>query len=305
MNYLKTFKNIVLGDDSAEKIANILPISEVPFDCQPNECHNKYKESCFDLRGDAASTPLYETAKPVDLHFLVSTGKTDWEHDAFEQENTILGKLNQQTSKIGSSCKINIKCNVTNEALNIVEPDSLSLNKLDMLLLPWFVWVRGITIENMEQVFNKIEKIINDKDDSVKGNEAELLISELKDFDVKVVKDINSSYILLCSHRTRDKKCGITAPIMKKEFDSQLRDLELYRDSGDDRAGGVKVMFVNHVGGHKFSANVMVYNKHGEFVWFARCTPLNVAFILNETILNHKVYPQNIRACSKFDAIKW
>lgn len=306
MNYLKGLKNIVLGDNSEEKISKILPISEKDFACDPSECHNTYKESCFDLRGDAASAPLYETSRAPDLHFLVSTGKTDWEHDAFEEKDTILPLVSKHADDLSGKCKINIKCNVTNQSLNISEPDAITLKRLDILLLPWFVWIKGVTEENIAQVFKAIREILSSGIDEIKGRQAEILISKLKSVDgVTLVKDENKSYVLLCSHKTRDKKCGITAPIMKKEFDSQLRDLELYRDAGDDRPDGVKVLFVNHVGGHKFAANVMVYNTHGEFVWFARCTPLNVNFIINETVLNHKVNGKNVRACSKFDPITW
>lgn len=308
MNYLKSLKSIVVGDNSESKIAEILPVSTAAFDCKPSECVNGFKESCFSLRGDAASTPLYETANPPDLHFLVSTGKTDWEHNAFDQKDTILGAFNEQASELEKKSGIKINCNVTNEPLNISDPESITLHKLDVLILPWFVWIRGITKSNMREIFKNIQDIIKEQTNEsiVKGKQAEILISRLTNIEsLTASKDPNSSLILLCSHRTRDKKCGITAPIMKKEFDSQLRDLELYRDSGDDRPGGVKVLFVNHVGGHKFAANVLIYNKHGEFVWFARCTPLNVKFILNETVLHHKVYPPNVRACSKFDAVKW
>ncbi|ODQ47466.1 hypothetical protein PICMEDRAFT_71538 [Pichia membranifaciens NRRL Y-2026] len=308
MNYLKSLKSRVVGDNSESKIAEILPVSSEPFECKPNECVNGFKESCFSLRSDAAATPLYETAEPSSLHFLVSTGTTDWEHDAFEQKGTILNTFNSKANNLARSSNITIKSNVTNEPLNISDPQSITLNKLDVLILPWFVWIRGITKDNIDEVFTKIKQILQSEknDDTVKGNQAENLISKLTNVEGLVVtKDPNMSVILLCSHRTRDKKCGITAPIMKKEFDSQLRDLELYRDSGDDRPGGVKVIFVNHVGGHKFAANVLIYNKHGEFVWFARCTPLNVKFILNETVQHHKVFPANVRACSTFNAVKW
>lgn len=310
MNYLKSFKTLISGEsDPTLKISEILPISEKSFSCNANECDNKFKESCFSLKEIDKNVPLYETSEPCDLHFLVSTGKTDWIHDAFDESNTILNLVTKESNKIGDKFKIKIKNNVTNEAVNIMDSDCLQLKKLDMLLLPWFVWIYGITANNIENFFKIIEDVITESNNNpnLKGNEGKLLLSkcETEIPEIKVKLDVNKSYILLCSHKTRDKKCGITAPFMKKEFDSQLRDLELYRDTGDDRSDGVKVLFVNHVGGHKFAANVLVYNKHGEFVWFARCTPLNVKFILNETILNHKVYPKNIRACSKFDSIKW
>ena len=308
MDYINKLKNLVIGDQCEEKVSKILPISDKEFSCKPDECHNKYKESCFELRGDVASLPLYESAKPADLHFLVSTGKTDWEHDAFEEENTILGLFATEAKKLGNECDISTSSNVTNQPLNIMDADYLSLNKLDVLLQPWFVWIKGLTKDNMVDIFRVVKDVVSKSkaDESVRGTEGVILIERLKEFkDVRVEKDINRAYILLCSHRTRDKKCGITAPLMKKEFDSELQEHDLYRDASDDREGGAKVIFVNHVGGHKFAANVLVYNKNGEFVWFARCNPTNVKFIVNETVLNHKVYPKNIRACASHDAIRW
>lgn len=304
MNYIKILKSKVLGDDPAEKIRSVLPVSESQFSCDPSECHTSFKESCFTLKGADASAPLYESAKPVDLHILVSTGKTDWEHDAFEEKGTILNLVNRESGKLAETCGINVKSNVTNDALDFSDPDSLSLNKLKVLLLPWFVSINGITKDNIEEIFDIIKTIVSDENN--KGAEAVVLEEKLKNMNgVNVSKCSNGSYVLLCSHRTRDKRCGITAPIMKKEFDSQLRDIDLYRDPGDDRPDGVKVLFVNHVGGHKFAANVLIYNKHGEFVWFARCTPLNVKFMIEETVLGHKVNAEHVRACAHFQEIKW
>ncbi|KAL9093157.1 MAG: hypothetical protein Q9159_000516 [Coniocarpon cinnabarinum] len=65
--------------------------------------------------------------------------------------------------------------------------------------------------------------------------------------------------ILLCSQKTRDARCGQSAPLLKREFERQLRPLGLYRDLDDDRPGGVGIVFVSHVGGHKYSANCLIY----------------------------------------------
>ncbi|KAI1106612.1 Sucraseferredoxin-like protein [Jackrogersella minutella] len=71
--------------------------------------------------------------------------------------------------------------------------------------------------------------------------------------------------VLLCSHRTRDARCGQSAPLIKKELERHLRALGLDRDLDDERPGGVGIYFVNHVGGHKYSANMMVYRRPDAF----------------------------------------
>ena len=65
--------------------------------------------------------------------------------------------------------------------------------------------------------------------------------------------------ILLCSQKTRDARCGQSAPLLRREFERHLQPLGLYRDLHDERPGGVGIYFISHVGGHKFSANVLIY----------------------------------------------
>jgi Sucrase/ferredoxin-like len=73
----------------------------------------------------------------------------------------------------------------------------------------------------------------------------------------------HAALILMCSHRTRDARCGQSAPLLRKELERHLRPLGLYRDLHDTRPGGVGIYFINHVGGHKYSANVMIYRRQG------------------------------------------
>ena len=65
----------------------------------------------------------------------------------------------------------------------------------------------------------------------------------------------------MCSQRTRDARCGQSAPLLKREFERHLRPLGLFRDAHDERPGGCGIYFISHVGGHKFSANIMVYRR--------------------------------------------
>ncbi|KAL0633950.1 hypothetical protein Q9L58_007133 [Maublancomyces gigas] len=120
----------------------------------------------------------------------------------------------------------------------------------------------------------------------------------------------HDTLILICSHKRRDARCGISAPILRKEFERHLRPLGLWRDLSDMRAGGVKVLFINHVGGHKFSANVIIYRKQDregsregedrdemngraeeamQGIWLAKIAPRHVEGIVKHTILEGRV----------------
>lgn len=79
----------------------------------------------------------------------------------------------------------------------------------------------------------------------------------------------HAAVILLCSQRTRDARCGQSAPLLRREFERHLRALGLYRDLNDERPGGVGIYFISHVGGHKYAANVMVYRRR-DFDWYRK-----------------------------------
>lgn len=81
----------------------------------------------------------------------------------------------------------------------------------------------------------------------------------------------HAAVILLCSQRTRDVRCGQSAPLLRREFERHLRPLGLYRELDDERPGGVGIYFVSHVGGHKYAANVIVYRRR-DFNWYRKDT---------------------------------
>lgn len=111
--------------------------------------------------------------------------------------------------------------------------------------------------------------------------------------------------VLLCSHKRRDARCGITAPLIKKEMERHLRGHDLYRDMDDERPGGVGIYFVSHVGGHKFSANVLIYRKkEQQMIWLARVKPEHCEGIVKYTILEGKVVHPDSQLRGGFDRVK-
>jgi hypothetical protein len=122
--------------------------------------------------------------------------------------------------------------------------------------------------------------------------------------------------ILMCSQKTRDARCGQSAPLLRREFERILRPMGLYRDLHDERPGGVGIYFISHVGGHKFSANVMVYRHssvteqgeglggHGEAaqcIWLARVRPEDCENIVRYTVLKGKVVKPERQLRGGFD----
>ena len=122
--------------------------------------------------------------------------------------------------------------------------------------------------------------------------------------------------ILLCSQKTRDARCGQSAPLLRKEFERHLRPLGLHRDINDARPGGVAIYFISHVGGHKYAANVMVYRRAesserkdcpaeaAQCIWLARVRPEDCENIVQYTVLQGKLVKPESQLRGGFDRVK-
>lgn len=82
---------------------------------------------------------------------------------------------------------------------------------------------------------------------------------------------LDCTYVLVCSHASRDKRCGYCGPIIANEIlnyiDSHVSELK-HR---------YVVTRVSHVGGHKYAANVIVY-PHGD--WYGYICPEDVPLLV-------------------------
>ena len=55
------------------------------------------------------------------------------------------------------------------------------------------------------------------------------------------------------------------------------------------------VLYVSHIGGHKFAGNVIIYTPQGAGVWHGRVTPHHCDAIVRETIEGGKIFPSLLR----------
>lgn len=295
---MNVFSRFLGSSDSkkAKEISEVVPLAECSSECA--SCSTKFPSS---LKIDQAD--LYKSAKETDVQFVVPTGKSDWEHDATSTPNTVENEISNWIDRDGSKLLPGKRLKVATSSLPIDLLDKLSSKGQvqDVLILPFFIWVRKLKYTDVYAVLNELLPILYDARES---SEHHLPVTEVKGY--KIEADPAKSYVFLCSHSKRDKRCGITAPLMKKEMDNHLRDLGYYRDIGDDRPDGVHVKFVNHVGGHKFAANVIIFNRAGQIIWLARCTPKNCVPIIDQTVLGGgKVWPELVRVVQKTKPIEW
>lgn len=238
-------------------------------DC--SACTVKYPRK-FDID---ETEELYGHIKGWSTHLLVATGKTDWVRDVADESGSIMeavGKGDVQPS--------NGKLMLS--ASNIPVPDH-SDHCTSVLLLPSWQIIDNVTPANTPQL---ITDFVNpgptNNSPFATPHSASLppsrppeesspaehapepahtpLTRTLSTTPHLKARPCPHKYlILMCSQKTRDARCGQSAPLLRKEFERLLRPMGLYRDLHDERPGGVGIYFISHVGGHKFSANVMVY----------------------------------------------
>lgn len=288
MGLLDVLKSKALPEEDLKQLG--VPLATCDFKC--DTCEHPLPSS-LKISADDDGASLWKLMKPYEIHLLVSTGKNDWPHDACEVKGLVEHAVNEW--KGCPPLTIDPKVNVT------LFPAERSL----VLIMPFFVWLKDVTPENVGALLDKIVPELFEKRE--KGEKIEEYQDLLGDKSgVKVEVDHQNCYVFLCSHRTRDKRCGVSAPYMKKEFDMHLRDDGVYRDVGDTTPGGVMVGFTNHVGQHKWACNVLIYRKtDGELIWLARATPNSVGPIYEECVKQGKTFADYTRLVQKTKPVEW
>lgn len=82
-------------------------------------------------------------------------------------------------------------------------------------------------------------------------------------------KKQEEAHVYVCTHGSRDCRCGVVGEQLKEELKAQVRKHQL-RVLGET-SKTVKVFGISHVGGHKWAANALVY-PHGDWYGNLRVT---------------------------------
>ncbi|CAM1502290.1 Fc.00g042740.m01.CDS01 [Cosmosporella sp. VM-42] len=204
---------------------------------------------------------LYGQIKGWSTHAIVGTGKMDWVRDVADEKGSVMEAIDKADSPTNGKLMLSASNMPTpHDTKDYSEPTTL-------LLLPTFTLINNVHPKNVPQLITEI--VNNAPTNSSPLKPASIptsLPSPGPSIPALTTKDCpHSAVILMCSQKTRDARCGQSAPLLRKEFERHLRPLGLYRDLHDERPGGVGIYFISHVGGHKYSANVMVYRRPNAF----------------------------------------
>ncbi|CAN9369737.1 unnamed protein product [Alternaria alternata] len=210
---------------------------------------------------------LYGHVKGWSTHLIVATGKTDWVRDVADEKGSIMEAVDRGDAK-PSNGKLMLS------ASNIPVPDHSDHSSM-VLLLPSWQFIDNVTPANIPELITGFVNPGPTNNMPLRSHKASALPppkSPGRDFFRRTYPLLDTTvatrHLTAQSstiQKTRDARCGQSAPLLRKEFERLLRPMGLYRDLHDERPGGVGIYFISHVGGHKFSANVMVY-RHSSVV---------------------------------------
>ncbi|KAF1845113.1 uncharacterized protein K460DRAFT_286185 [Cucurbitaria berberidis CBS 394.84] len=265
----------------AQKTEELFPTTDPAIDgddCLHDcaTCTIKYPRK-FDID---ETEELYGHVKGWSTHLLVATGKADWVRDVADEKGSIMEAVDR-----GSVQPSNGKLMLS--ASDIPIPDH-SDHSTTVLLLPAWQFIDDVTPANTPEL---ITEFVNrgptnntplhaptaalptsiPADESSSSDPASAASPATIPPSISTASSLKARpcphkyLIMMCSQKTRDARCGQSAPLLKREFERLLRPLGLYRDLHDERPGGVGIYFISHVGGHKFSANVIIY-RHSSVV---------------------------------------
>nr|CAG8626164.1 14578_t:CDS:2 [Entrophospora candida] len=252
------------------------------FDCM-NPCSTHLSYPSY-LKIDYDSS-LEGTVKPYFKHVLISTGKTDW-IIRIEDDSASLASQLHKIIKSGGDGNDSDKKDEGKKVDSVNTDKDLKFSKgNDVLLFPDNILIYNVNPKNALEFFKKFllpSPSSTPPPPSSLSNQEQNIYSSTN-FQVDPIP--YKAVIVICSHRRRDKRCGITGPILKNEFDRILKDRGL--DVENKKNEGVAVFLSSHTGGHKYAGNVIVY-RDGQGIWYGHVIPCHVENIIESTVIEGK-----------------
>ncbi|KAK8982844.1 hypothetical protein V6N11_060164 [Hibiscus sabdariffa] len=206
-------------------------------------------------REEMYSSNLAGTVNPYDRHvFLRHKSYTDW---ASRVEEDQLPKVFSSALK---SRKIDIPVKTL---LTVIEGEQ---SDGDVLIFPEMIKYKGLT------------------DTDVDGFVEDVLVNG-KPWASGVPETFTGSFVFVCAHGNRDKRCGVCGPILIEKLNEEIA----LRGLNDQ----VFVSACSHIGGHKYAGNLIIFSPDSEGKiaghWYGYVTPEDVPELLDQHIAKGKI----------------
>lgn len=242
---------------------------------------------------------LNGTVAPYQQHLLIPTGQSDWKSKIEDEGNTAAwGSLIANVkSLLGPKGEFHDPYHNVVVSTSSFVPVTTSETGVYGVLFPSFQLVTEISsgkpeLESFVRSF-LLPPTLHSGHDKLPAAQRG---SQTRNSEAAVarawngrIRPVNVPTILICSHQSRDSRCGVLGPLLHAEFSSYLNKHHTLRmtpdqpDIYDNESGEVKsfashpqfqtdavfspksehypvnVGMISHVGGHKWAGNVIVY----------------------------------------------
>ncbi|XP_027152986.1 altered inheritance of mitochondria protein 32-like [Coffea eugenioides] len=208
-------------------------------------------------RSEMYQSNLAGTVDPYERHlFLCYKSHDSWPSRVEASDSDLLPKLLSAALK-ARKADIKIKARLT-----ICEGlEDLQLSDGDVLVFPDMIKYRDL------------------KDSDVDGFVEDVLVNG-NSWAAGKQEVLTGSYVFVCAHNNRDKRCGVCGPVLIEKFKEEI----------DSRAlkSQVFVTACSHIGGHKYAGNVIIFSANAQAKidghWYGYVTPNDVPELLDQHI---------------------
>jgi len=221
-------------------------------DTTPEDCEN-----CDDKCEPANyNNNLVGTVNLYTRHFILCDGTADWQIKKLEKDrSTFVHKLYSAAQSANEEVASTLKVTACSEASG---PEGV-----DIYVYPEKIKYLGVKESDIPALVN----------DHIVGGK----ISDA----VKHVSVDGMHLVLVCTHGTRDKRCGRSGPQVLEKVQEIIDNKGLHDQ--------IKVLGSSHIGGHKYAGVLTVYPQ-GD--WYGYVGAKNVEPVINAYLKKHKIYTE-------------
>lgn len=207
-------------------------------------------------RKEMYTEKLSGSVNPYERHvFLCYKTHEDWPARVESSDSDLLPK------RLAGAIKERKNDIAVKTLLTICEGgDATGLSDGDVLIFPDMIKYSGLEESNINTFVEEV--LVNGKPWTSGPQEA---------------VTVTGSYVFVCAHNSRDKRCGVCGPALIEKFNEEI-EVRTLKDQ-------VIVSPCSHVGGHKYAGNLIIYSsvEDGKVSghWYGYVTPGDVAELLD------------------------
>ncbi|KAF3590902.1 hypothetical protein DY000_02025459 [Brassica cretica] len=142
----------------------------------------------------------------------------------------------------------------------------------------------------MAEVENNVNAApVSDDELAIKDTDVDAFVEDVlvngKPWTSGVQEELSGSFVFVCAHGSRDKRCGVCGPALMEKFEQEIGSRGL--------SGKIFVKPCSHIGGHKYAGNLIVFspdsagNVSGH--WYGYVTPDDVPAMLDQHIAKGEI----------------